>query len=139
VHRRRDLGGLVFVDLRDRSGLLQVSFGPEWTEPASLEAAHALGHEDVVLVQGVLSPRPEANPELPTGALELRAARVERLSAARTPAIPVYRGPEEDAPSEELRLRHRVLDLRRPEMQRALELRHKLVLATRNYLDGLGF
>jgi aspartyl-tRNA synthetase len=139
VHRRRDLGGLVFVDLRDRSGLLQVSFGPGWTEAASLEAAHTLGHEDVVLVEGVVELRPEPNLEMATGHIELRAARLERLSAARTPAISVFRSPDEEPPSEELRLRHRVLDLRRPEMQRALALRHKLVLKARNYLDSVGF
>src|SRR5688572_29786188 len=67
VHRRRDLGGLVFLDLRDRSGLLQVSLGPGWTEPAALATAHALGHEDVVQVEGVLALRPQPNPDLPTG------------------------------------------------------------------------
>jgi aspartyl-tRNA synthetase len=139
VHRRRDLGGLVFLDLRDRSGLLQVSLGPGWTDASSLEAAHALGHEDVVQVEGTLELRPEPNPELPTGTLELKASRLQRLSAARTPAISVYRAPDEDPPSEELRLRHRVLDLRRPEMQRALALRHELILTARNYLDSVGF
>ena len=139
VHRRRDLGGLVFVDLRDRSGLVQVSFGPEWTDEVSLATAHGLGHEDVVSVEGEIRRRPEANPELATGELELRARCLRRLGAARTPAISVYRAPEEEPPAEELRLKHRALDLRRPEMQRALALRHALVLRTRNYLDSLGF
>jgi aspartyl-tRNA synthetase len=139
VHRRRDLGGLVFVDLRDRSGLAQVSFGPDWTDQASLDAAGGLGAEAVVAVRGEVVRRPEANPDLATGEVEVRARSLEVLAAARTPAIPVYRAPEDDPPSEELRLKHRVLDLRRPEMQRALELRHRLVLATRNYLDDLGF
>ncbi|GMV04195.1 MAG: aspartate--tRNA(Asp/Asn) ligase [Gemmatimonadota bacterium] len=139
VHRRRDLGGLYFVDLRDRSGLLQVSVGPDWTDAAGLAATRDLGAEDVIRVEGRVELRPDPNPNLPTGAVELRAVRVERLSAARTPAIPVYRAPEEELPSEELRLRHRVLDLRRPELQRALTLRHKLILAVRNYMDALGF
>jgi aspartyl-tRNA synthetase len=139
VHRRRDLGGLYFVDLRDRSGLLQVSFGPDFTERESLERVKELGAEDVVAVEGTVERRPEANPELPTGEVELRAVRLERLSRARTPAIPVYLAPEEERPSEELRLRHRVLDLRRPELQRALALRHELILAVRNHLSGLGF
>jgi aspartyl-tRNA synthetase len=139
VHRRRDLGGLVFLDLRDRSGLLQISFGPDWTDAATLAGAHALGHEDVVQVEGLVALRPDPNPELPTGHVELRATKLQRFSAARTPAIPVYRAPEEKEPSEELRLRHRVLDLRRPEMQRALALRHKLLLAARNYLDSVAF
>ena len=139
VHRRRDLGGLYFVDLRDRSGLLQVSFGPDFTEEESLELVSGLGAEDVIAVEGTVELRPEANPELATGAVELRAVRVERLSKARTPAIPVYLAPEEERPSEELRLRHRVLDLRRPELQRALALRHELILAVRNYMSELGF
>ncbi|MCG6956716.1 MAG: aspartate--tRNA ligase [Gemmatimonadetes bacterium] len=139
VHRRRDLGGLLFVDLRDRSGLLQVSFGPDWTEATSLEGAHDLGPEDVIAVVGRVERRPEANPDLPTGEVEIRAVRMERLSAAKVPAIPVYRAPEEEPPSEELRLRHRVLDLRRPELQRHLTLRHQLILAARNYMDAQGF
>ncbi|MEQ9400539.1 MAG: aspartate--tRNA ligase [Longimicrobiales bacterium] len=139
VHRRRDLGGVYFVDLRDRSGLLQVSFGPDWTDAEGLAVVAELGAEDVVAVRGTVERRPEANPDLPTGAVELRATSVELLSRARTPAIPVYRGPDEELPAEELRLRHRVLDLRRPELQHALTLRHRLILAVRNYMDGLGF
>ncbi|HSM60891.1 MAG TPA: aspartate--tRNA ligase [Longimicrobiales bacterium] len=139
VHRRRDLGGLLFVDLRDRSGLLQVSFGPDWTEAESLTLAHDLGPEDVVAVEGVVERRPDPNPQMRTGEVELRTRTLRRLSSARPPAIPVYRAPDEELPSEELRLRHRVLDLRRPELQRALELRHRLVLAVRNYLHGEGF
>lgn len=139
VHRRRDLGGLYFLDLRDRSGLMQVSVGPDWTDDASLEVVRNLGAEDVIAVEGRVERRPDPNPLLPTGEVELRMVSVELLSAARTPAIPVYRAPEEELPSEELRLRHRVLDLRRPELQRALTLRHKLLLAVRNYMDRLGF
>ncbi len=141
VHRRRDLGGLVFVDLRDRSGLVQVSFGPDWTGAEDLELAHDLGHEDVVLVEGVVELRPESarNAELGTGQIEVRASKLRRLSAADTPAIPVYRAPEDELPAEELRLQHRVLDLRRQELQHNLSLRHKLTLAARNYFDGLGF
>jgi aspartyl-tRNA synthetase len=139
VHRRRDLGGLLFLDLRDRSGILQVSVGPDWTDAVSLEEAQGLGHEDVVAVDGEIVLRPDPNPDMPTGAVELRAVTVQRLNPARTPAIPVYRGPEDELPSEELRLRHRVLDLRRAELQRNLDLRHHLLLAARNYFDGLGF
>lgn len=139
VHRRRNLGGLLFVDLRDRSGLLQVSLGPDWTTAADLDAAQKLGQEDVIEVRGEVVLRPDPNPDLPTGEVELRAVSMRRFSAAATPAIPVYRAPEEELPSEELRLRHRVLDLRRPELQANLALRHRLVLATRNYLDRLGF
>ena len=141
VHRRRDLGGLIFLDLRDRSGLVQVSLGPDWTEPASLDLAHQLGAEDVVAVVGSVVVRsPEnRNTEIPTGDIELRATVLRRLNRADTPAIPVYRSPEDALPSEELRLKHRVLDLRRSELQENLQLRHRLVLACRNYLDKLGF
>jgi len=141
VHRRRDLGGLLFVDLRDRSGLIQVSFGPEWTEAASLERAGRIGHEDVIRVEGAVAARPAGarNAEMATGDVEFRAARLEILSDARTPEIPVYRAAEDELPAEELRLLHRPLDLRRPELQRNLVLRHKLVLETRNYFDRMGF
>jgi len=141
VHRRRDLGGLIFVDLRDRSGIVQVSFGPDWTEVASLEAAHGLGHEDVILVQGTVVLRPESarNADLESGDIEIHATSIEVVSDARTPAIPVYIGPEDELPAEELRLQHRVLDLRRREVQDILMLRHRLILATRNYMDALGF
>jgi aspartyl-tRNA synthetase len=141
VHRRRDLGGLLFVDLRDRSGLVQVSFGPDWTDAASLELAHKIGHEDVIRVHGSVASRPQGagNTDMATGEVEFRAGSLEILSDARTPAIPVYRAPEDELPAEELRLQHRMLDLRRSELQRALVLRHKLTLETRNYLDGHGF
>ncbi len=141
VHRRRDLGGLIFLDLRDRSGLVQVSFGPDWTDPASLDLAHQLGAEDVVAVVGsvVVRPPENRNTEIPTGEIEIRATVLRRLNHADTPAIPVYRSPEDALPSEELRLKHRVLDLRRSELQENLQLRHRLVLACRNYLDKLGF
>ncbi|MCH7890405.1 MAG: aspartate--tRNA ligase, partial [Gemmatimonadetes bacterium] len=97
VHRRRDLGGLIFLDLRDRSGLVQVSLGPDWTEPASLDLAHQLGAEDVVAVVGSVVVRsPEnRNTEIPTGEIEIRATVLRRLNQADTPAIPVYRSPED--------------------------------------------
>ncbi len=141
VHRRRDLGGLVFLDLRDRSGVLQASAGPDWSSAAAMEATRGLGQEDVVAVRGVVTPRPPAarNPDMPTGDVEVQIAEVEILNKAGTPAIPVHRAPEEDPPAEKLRLRHRVLDLRRPELQARLFLRHRLVLAVRNYFHRLGF
>ena len=141
VHRRRNLGGLVFVDLRDRSGLLQVSFGPDWTDAASMEIAGKIGHEDVIRVVGTVEVRPEgaSNKDIETGEIEIKATSVEILSDADTPVIPVYRAPEDELPAEELRLQHRVLDLRRRELQQTLILRHKLILATRNYMDEHGF
>jgi aspartyl-tRNA synthetase len=97
IHRRRDLGGLVFVDLRDRGGLVQVSFGPDWTDPESLERAHGLGSEDVVALNGEVVLRPESarNPEIQTGEVEVRARHLRVLNRAATPVIPVHRGPEE--------------------------------------------
>ena len=141
VHRCRDLGGLVFLDLRDHSGLIQVSFGPDWTEASSLELAHQLGAEDVVAVVGPVVARPvEArNPQIGTGDVEIKATALRRLTDADVPAIPVYRAPEDELPSEELRLKHRVLDLRRDELQGNIRLRHRLILACRNHMDALGF
>ena len=141
VHRRRDLGGLVFLDVRDRSGLLQASAGPGWSSPAAMEAVRGVGPEDVVAIRGVVMPRPEAarNPDMATGEVEVQVAELEILNKARTPAIPVYLPPEEELPSEKLRLRHRVLDLRRRELQARLILRHRLVLAARNYFHEQGF
>ena len=141
VHRRRDLGGLLFVDLRDGSGLVQVSFGPDWTDAEALETAHRLGAEEVIRISGEVILRPEEarNPDLATGDIEVQARSLERLNRATTPAIPVYRGPEDELPAEELRLRHRHLDLRRTPLQENMALRHRLILATRNYFDDLGF
>ena len=141
VHRRRDLGGLFFVDLRDRSGIVQVSVGPDTIDAEGLERVRNLGAEAVIRVEGEVALRPpEArNPEMPTGDVELRARSVELLNDARTPAIPVFRGPDDELPSEELRLRHRHLDLRREELQSNMQLRHRLILAVRNYFDRLGF
>ena len=141
VHRRRDLGGLMFIDLRDRSGILQVSAGPEWSSAQALETVRGLGPEDVIGVRGVVTPRPEGarNPDMATGDVEVQATEVEILNRARTPEIPVYLPPEEELPSEKLRLRHRVLDLRRRDLQSRLALRHRLMLAVRNYFDRQGF
>jgi len=141
VHRRRDLGGVFFVDLRDRSGILQVSVGPDWTEPESLALTRELGAEEVVEVEGEITLRPPdaRNPDMVTGEVELRATRVRLLNGAITPSIPVFRNPEEELPSEDLRLRHRVLDLRRPEMQENLRVRHELILEVRNFMSRMGF
>ena len=141
VHRRRDLGGLVFLDVRDRSGLLQASAGPGWSSPEAMEAVRGLGPEDVIGIRGVVTPRPEAarNPDMATGDVEVQITELEVFNKARTPAIPVYLPPEEELPSEKLRLRHRVLDLRRHDLQARLILRHRLVLAVRNYFHEQGF
>jgi len=141
VHRRRDLGGLVFVDLRDRAGLVQLSFNPEWTSPEVMERAAGLGAETVVLVTGIVALRPEPSRDqrLVSREVEVHATALEIVGPAQTPAIPVARKEKEELPAEELRLRHRVLDLRRPELQRNLILRHKVMQATRRYFDENDF
>ncbi len=141
VHRRRDLGGLRFVDLRDRSGLVQLSFGPDWTEEEALARAAELRPEDVIRVEGEVARRPPeaVNPELPTGEVEVRVRRLERLAAAESPPILVAPPPGEAPPSEELRLRWRYLDLRRPEMLRHFAVRHRATAAARAALSEEGF
>ena len=141
VHRSRDLGGLVFIDLRDRTGVLQLAFGPAWTDPTVLALAASVGVESVVLCEGeVIAREPERlNPEMQTGQIEVRVTSLRIVGPAVTPALPVARGRGEKAPSEELRLRHRYLDLRRPELQENLVLRHRLMQVTRRYLSDRGY
>jgi aspartyl-tRNA synthetase len=141
VHRRRDLGGIVFLDLRDRDGIVQVAVGPGWASPDTLARAHALGNETVVVVEGEVVARPAnmKNPELATGDVEVHATAVEVVGPAETPAIPVARGKTEELPAEELRLKYRHLDLRRPELQANLILRHRLLQRARQTLSELEF
>ena len=141
VHRRRDLGGLVFIDLRDRAGLVQLSCNPAWTPPHVMARAAGLGAETVVLARGTveLRPEPSRDPAMVSREVELHVTALEVVGPAQTPPIPVARKEKEDLPAEELRLRHRVLDLRRPELQRNLLLRHRLMQAARRYFDQLGF
>ncbi|MEA2722566.1 MAG: aspartyl-tRNA synthetase [Gemmatimonadales bacterium] len=141
VHRRRDLGGLVFIDLRDRAGLVQLSCNPAWTPPDVMERAAGLGAETVVLVQGIvqLRPEPARDQNLTSREVEVHVTGLEVVGPAQTPAIPVARKEKEELPAEELRLRHRVLDLRRSELQNNLILRHRLMQATRRYFDSEGF
>jgi aspartyl-tRNA synthetase len=137
VHRRRDHGGLVFVDLRDRSGLVQVVFNPEQS-PKAHESAHELRSEWVVSVAGEVVPRsPDTvNAGLPTGEIEVRVDQLEVLAEAETPPFPL----DEEIPVDEaLRLRHRYLDLRREQMQQGLALRHRVIGAIRRHLDERGF
>jgi aspartyl-tRNA synthetase len=141
VHRRRDLGGLVFVDLRDRDGLVQLSCNPAWTPADVLERAAGLGAETVILAAGTVALRPEParDPGLVSREVEVHVTELEVVGPAVTPPIPVARKEKEDLPAEELRLRHRVLDLRRPELQRNMMLRHRLMQAARRYFDDLEF
>ncbi|MFQ5704278.1 MAG: aspartate--tRNA ligase [Gemmatimonadales bacterium] len=141
VHRRRDLGGIVFFDLRDREGIVQVSLGPDWAPPELIAMAGTVGMESVVLVKGVVERRPAAarNDDMATGTIEVHATELEVVGPAVPPAIPVWRSKGEDLPSEELRLLHRHLDLRRPEMVTALELRHRLTQRARTALSAMEF
>jgi aspartyl-tRNA synthetase len=137
VHRRRDHGGLIFIDLRERSGLLQLVFHPE-TAPAAHAEAHRLRSEDVITVTGTIRRRaPEnVNPNLPTGEIELAVQTLEILADADTPPFPID---DDSAVNEDLRLRHRSLDLRRPPMQEAIALRHQVVRTIREVLDARDF
>jgi aspartyl-tRNA synthetase len=141
VHRRRALGGLVFVGLRDRAGLVQLSLNPEWTPPDVMERAAALGAETVILAEGevALRPEPARDPDLASREVEVHVTGLAVVGPAQTPAIPVARKENEDLPAEELRLKHRVLDLRRPELQHNLMLRHRLLQRARGTLSRLGF
>lgn len=141
VHRRRDLGGIVFFDLRDRAGIVQLSFDPQWTEADVIEAAAHVGAETVVLVDGTVAARPDQarNPDMATGDVEVHAASFEIVGPADTPAIPVWRTKGEDPPAEELRLEHRFLDLRNERMQQNLALRHRLTQRARKTLSNQGF
>jgi aspartyl-tRNA synthetase len=141
VHRRRDLGGLVFFDLRDREGIVQVTLGPDWTPPDVLSRAAGIGAESVLVVRGTVVARPpEArNPEMATGDVEVRATECKVVGPAEPPAIPVWRSKGEELPAEERRLVYRHLDLRRPELQRNLALRHRLAMRARVTLSELGF
>jgi len=140
VHRRRDLGGILFIDLRDRAGLVQVAIGPGAPDEVRRVAA-GLGSETVIEVEGDVTARPASmkNPELATGDVEVQATRLAVLGAAVTPPIPVARGKGEELPAEELRLKYRHLDLRRPDMQGNLLLRHRLLQRARRTLADLEF
>ena len=136
VHRRRDLGGLIFIDLRDRSGIVQVKFDPVHAQ------AHATGGElrleTVIHVRGPIVRRPPGteNKELPSGAVEIEAQAVDILNRALPPPFAVN---EDGVVDEQLRLRYRYLDLRRQRMARNLQLRHRMAKAIRDFLDDEGF
>ena len=137
VHRRRDHGGLIFIDLRDRSGIAQVVVNPA-TSPEAHAVAEQLRAEWVVSITGRVKKRPEGteNPSLATGAVEVRASRTQVLNPSKTP--PFYVNEEQEV-DEALRLSHRYLDLRREGMKGNLVLRHKVVKFIRDFLDHRGF
>src|SRR4051794_20373025 len=135
VHRRRDMGGLIFIDLRDRSGLLQLVFHPEHQAHAKAKDLRA---EDVISAFGPVVARDEqnVNPEMPTGDVELDVREFDLLADSETPPFPV----DEDSPvGEDIRLRYRYIDLRREHMLRSLELRHEVSQAIRSYMHDNDF
>ncbi len=137
VDGRRDLGGVIFIDLRDRYGKTQVVFAPQHNE-AVYQTAKQLRNEDVIAVVGKVERRPEGteNKSLPTGEIEVLGDDLTILNEADTPPFPIE---DEVETSEELRLKYRFLDLRRGQMQSNLQIRHKTAQAVRRYLDSLGF
>jgi len=137
VHVRRDLGGVIFIDLRDREGLTQVVFRPE--ENAELtKQAHQLGYEDVIQIEGKVVPRAPgmANPRMPTGDIEIVPDKLVILNRADVLPFPVIDG---EPANEDLRMSYRYVDLRRPQMSRNLRLRHRVTKAARDFLDEQGF
>ncbi len=138
VHRRRDHGGLIFIDLRDRTGIVQLVFNPDGA-PDVHQMAHGLRAEDVLSVAGEVVRRSEqtVNPDLPTGEVEMLVATAEVLADAETPPFEIEAFSGEVG--EDARLRHRYLDLRREPMQQALALRHRVTTAMRDFLGAEGF
>ena len=137
VSRRRDHGGVIFVDLRDRTGLTQVVFDP-MIDPEAHRAAHEIRSEFVLSVSGKIRERGEGlvNPNLLTGEIELATDELEILNVARTPPFAVE---DEIDTAEDVRMQYRYVDLRRPKMQKILQVRHKTALAARKYMDEQGF
>jgi aspartyl-tRNA synthetase len=135
VHRRRDLGQLIFIDLRDRAGIAQIVFNKE-LHPEAHRKAEELRSEFVIAVEGKVIRRQKANPEIGTGEVEVMATRLHILNNAKTPPFQIE---EEVTASEETRLRYRYLDLRRPKPHSNIELRHRIFFEVRKTLDELGF
>lgn len=137
VQKRRDLGGLIFIDLRDRTGIVQVVFSPEVSKEA-LNVAEKVRNEYVLSVEGTVVAREEGtiNPNLPTGKIEIQAEHITIINEAKTPPFIIA---DQTDVAEEVRLKYRYLDLRRPVMFRTLQLRHRVTKAIRDFLDGEGF
>jgi aspartyl-tRNA synthetase len=141
VHRNRSLGAIVFLDLRDRAGIIQANCDPRFSSADVIATAGRLGAETVVEVEGIVALRPTemVNADLATGTIELQITSLRIVGPAVTPAIPVARGKDEKLAAEELRLKHRILDLRRPELQANLMLRHRLLQVARSTMTAGGF
>lgn len=136
VGRRRDLGGLIFIDLRDREGIMQLVINPEDVAKDVMEIAESLRSEYVIEVTGIVEGRQQANNQIATGAVELKVEQITVLNTSKTTPFEIKDGVEV---SDETRLRYRYLDLRRPEMLENFKLRAKVTHSIRNYLDDLNF
>ncbi|MDX1749470.1 MAG: aspartate--tRNA ligase [Methylophaga sp.] len=136
MHRRRDHGGVIFIDLRDREGLVQIVCNPEDAE--SFAVAEKVRSEYVLQIEGVVNPRPAGseNTDLKSGKIEIIAKRVTILNSSETPPFPLT---EQAEVNEDIRLRHRYIDLRRPEMLQKLRFRSQIIRQLRQYLDNHGF
>ncbi len=135
VQRQRDLGGLIFVDLRDRTGIIQLAFD-DTTDPAVFEKAGSLRSEFVVMARGKVRMRSSVNTEIPTGEIEIEVTELKILGESETPPFEIL---PDSAAKEELRLKYRYLDLRRAPLQRNILMRHKIAKVTRDYFDENGF
>ena len=135
IQRNRDLGGLIFADLRDRTGIVQLAFD-ETTEKGLFEKASTLRSEFVVMAEGVVRVRSSINPEIPTGDIEIEVKNLKILGKSETPPFEIL---ENSNAGEDLRLKYRYLDLRRPDIQKNILLRHKITKVTRDYFDENGF
>ncbi|HHW66989.1 aspartate--tRNA ligase [Defluviitalea raffinosedens] len=136
VQKRRNLGSLIFIDLRDRSGLLQVVFDENDVDGEGFKKAETLRSEFVIAVRGAVRQRESVNPNMETGYVEVLAKELRILSEAETPPFAIE---ENSAVKEDLRLKYRYLDLRRPDLQRNIMLRHRVTQSVRRFLDGEGF
>ena len=135
VHRRRDHGGVIFIDLRDREGLAQIVFDPD--RPESFAVADAVRNEYVLKITGKVRHRPEGttNPDLPTGEVEMLGYEIEILNSAKTPPFQL----DDENVHDDVKLKYRYIDLRRDEMQRNMKLRAAITKAMRSFLDDNGF
>lgn len=136
VGRRRDLGGLIFIDLRDREGIMQLVINPEEVSASVMATAESLRSEFVIEVSGVVTAREQANDNLPTGEVELKVQELSVLNTSKTTPFEIKDGIEAN---DDTRMRYRYLDLRRPEMLENFKLRAKVTHSIRNYLDNLEF
>ena len=135
VQRNRDLGGLIFTDLRDRTGIVQLAFDDK-TEKVLFDKASTLHSEYVIMATGTVRIRSSKNSEIPTGDIEIEVKELKILGESQTPPFEIL---ENSNAGEDLRLKYRYLDLRRPDIQKNILLRHKITKVTRDYFDDNGF